>query len=103
MNISKDLLTKIPNLYAQEEVSDPIVYIRFFTRGNMQWFATEFDGEDTFFGVCDLNMGWPELGYFSLSEFEEVNQNMSSPKIIIDESFKPTSLSDVKKIYGIRL
>jgi len=103
MNISKDLLNKMPKLYDQEEVNDPIVYIRFFTRDNMQWFATEFDGEDTFFGICDLNMDWPELGYFSLSEFVEVNENMSLPKIIIDESFKPTSLSEVKKLYDICL
>ena len=38
---------------------------------NWTWYATEFDGEDLFFGfVRGMDN---ELGYFSLSELEEVN------------------------------
>ena len=34
------------------------------------WILTEFDGEDSFFGLADLHMGSPELGYVSKSELE---------------------------------
>jgi len=45
------------------------VVVKFFTPwANWTWYATEFDGEDLFFGLVD---GFEkELGYFSLSELE---------------------------------
>ncbi len=44
---------------------------KFFTPdSNWTWYATEFDGEDTFFGLVS---GFEEeLGYFSLSELQSV-------------------------------
>ena len=47
------------------------VIAKFFTPdSNWTWYATEFDGEDTFFGlVCGHET---ELGYFSLSELRSV-------------------------------
>jgi len=45
--------------------------VKFFNpTGAGTWLVTEFDGEDSFFGLCDLNMGSPELGYISKSELE---------------------------------
>ncbi|MCL6753372.1 DUF2958 domain-containing protein [Nostoc sp. CCCryo 231-06] len=60
----------LPALYAQSECSDAIAYIKFFTPdSNWTWYVTEFDGEDTFFGLV---VGFDEeLGYFSLSELQE--------------------------------
>ena len=45
----------LPPLYAQEKVTDPIVYARFFTSdSNWTWLATEFDPtEGRFFGRVD--------------------------------------------------
>ena len=54
----------LPKLYSQEEKGDEAVaYVKFFTPwSNWTWYATEFDGEDTFFGlVIGLET---ELGYF---------------------------------------
>ena len=69
------LLTKanrkaLPKLYAQDGLGeDAIVHVKFFTpNSSWTWYATEFDGEDTFFGLVD---GFEkEFGYFSLSELK---------------------------------
>ena len=71
--VTKELQAKFPNLYANEEkqANDVKVIAKFFTPWTKwTWYATEFDGEDTFFGfVRGLEN---ELGYFSLSELESV-------------------------------
>jgi hypothetical protein len=36
------------------------------------WLLTSIDDEDLAFGLCDLGMGFPELGYVSLKEIESV-------------------------------
>lgn len=72
--LTKELREKFPKLYANEnkKAEDVKVIAKFFNPlGNGRWFATEFDGEDLFFGYADL--GFPELGYFSLSELESVD------------------------------
>jgi Protein of unknown function (DUF2958) len=52
---------------------DAIAYVKFFNpTGRATWYATEFDGDDLFFGLCDLGFGGPELGYFTLSELLSV-------------------------------
>lgn len=47
------------------------VIVKFFTpTSSWTWYATEFDGEDLFFGLVD---GFAkEFGYFSLRELESV-------------------------------
>ena len=70
--LTKALRNKIPPLYAQDGKGlEAIVYVKFFNPcGSWTWYVTEFDGEDTFFGlVCGFEN---ELGYFSLSELESV-------------------------------
>ncbi len=50
---------------------DAPIFAKFFTpTSNWTWYATEFDGEDMFFGLVD---GFEkEFGYFSLCELESV-------------------------------
>ena len=59
---------QLPPLYAQENLGGKAVaYAKFFTPdSSWTWYATEFDGQDTFFGLVDGHD--KELGYFSLSE-----------------------------------
>lgn len=72
---TKIQLSKIPRLYAQENVKDKKVYMKFFL-GGWTWYAMEFDGKDTFFGfVVSPMMPEGELGYFSLSELKSINVN----------------------------
>ncbi len=70
--LTQAIRRRLPKLYTQEEKgSEAVVIVKFFTPdSNWTWYATEFDGKDTFFGLVD---GFEkELGYFSLSELESV-------------------------------
>jgi hypothetical protein len=63
---------KSPALYNGEERGiDAFEQVKFFTPdSNWTWYASEFDGEDIFFGLIS---GFEvELCYFSLKELEEV-------------------------------
>jgi hypothetical protein len=85
---------KLPELYSQEEKGlDAIAQVKFFTPdSSWSWFATEFDGEDLFFGlVVGLET---ELGYWSLKELEEVRGPMELP-IERDLYFEPQSLREL--------
>lgn len=93
--LTKDILKRLPALYSQEEVKDPIVWCKFFTPdSNWTWYAIEFDGTDTFYGMVD---GFEEeLGYFSLAELQSVKGKLGLP-IERDRYFKPCRLSEVRK------
>jgi hypothetical protein len=73
--MTKAILNKIPKLYAQDgKGDDAIVHVKFFyPAGRRTWYATEFDGNDIFFGyVLGNSPEDDELGYFSLSELQSV-------------------------------
>lgn len=93
--LTKELLNKLPALYSNENEADPMVICKFFTPdSNWTWYAIEFDGKDTFYGLVD---GFEEeLGYFSLSELESVRGALGLP-IERDLYFKPCKLSSVQK------
>lgn len=40
--------------------------------GADKWLISEMDAEGMMFGLCDLGVGHPELGYVSLEELESV-------------------------------
>ena len=75
MLLTAELKRKLPKLYSQENNPDPKVVVKFFDPcGSWTWYATEFDGEDTFFGFV---RGFEEeLGYFSLSELASVKNKL---------------------------
>lgn len=93
--MTAELRKMLPKLYAQEKVKDPIVYAKYFSPySGWTWYATEFDGEDRFFGLVK---GFEtELGYFSLQEMAEVNRN-GLPLVERDIYFTPKKLSEVRK------
>ncbi|VTU31948.1 hypothetical protein H4CHR_02911 [Variovorax sp. PBS-H4] len=44
------------------------------------WLLTEIDEEeDLAFGLCDLGLGYPELGYVSISELRELRGRLGMP------------------------
>ncbi len=60
---------------AAGEDIDPYPVVKLFTPdGAATWLLTELDPEDTdiAFGLCDLGMGFPELGSVRLSEIAAV-------------------------------
>jgi hypothetical protein len=68
-------LERIPKLYETEDtpLEDKLVYLHFFI-GGCDWYITEFDGEDTFFGYAILNQDYQnaEWGYISFRELKEI-------------------------------
>lgn len=58
---------------------EPVVKL-FTPDGNATWLISEIapDG-DTMFGLCDLGMGSPELGYVSLAEITALRGKMGLP------------------------
>jgi hypothetical protein len=70
--LTKDILAKLPPLYSQENVSDPMVWAKFFhPASSWTWYAIEFDpAAGVFYGlVFGLE---EELGYFTLAELESI-------------------------------
>jgi hypothetical protein len=70
--LTKEICASFPEWMSTDGQGDSAkVIAKFFTPdSNWTWYATEYDGEDTFFGlVCGHET---ELGYFSLSELQSV-------------------------------
>ena len=87
---------KLPALYSGEELGlMAIALVKFFTPdSNWSWYASEFDGEDLFFGLVS---GFEvELGYFSLSELQSVKGSLGLP-IERDLYYEPKTLKELMK------
>ena len=99
----KYLMKKIPALYSQENVKDPIVHASYFTLfGSARWLVTEADPEEgTLFGFAEVLPGCGELGYMNMQEMEEAKYNGVIPAIERDLYFEPAPLSEVKKRLGL--
>ena len=96
--LDQECREKLPKLYANEEKGlDAQAQVKFFTPdSNWTWYASEFDGEDIFFGlVSGLEV---ELGYFSLKELEEVRGPLGL-LIERDVDFEPKSLRDLQEMH----
>jgi len=93
--MTKELRKKIPPLYSQEGVKDPIVYAKYFTSdSHWTWYVLEFDGKDTFFGYVEGD--YSEFGYFSLSELEKIRGPLGL-KVERDLYWEPKPLSEAVK------
>lgn len=92
--LTQEIRKKLPPLYSQEDkVGKAVVHLKMFTPdGNWTFFASEFDGKDTFFGLVD---GFEkELGYFSLKELESVRGQLGLP-IERDLYWRPKTLEEI--------
>jgi hypothetical protein len=99
--LTKEILGKLPPLYSQEHVKDPMVWAKFFTPdANYTWYAIEFDGDDLFFGLVIGQE--PEIGYFSLKELQKLRGRYGLP-VERDKWFRPAPLSAVKKAEKLQL
>jgi hypothetical protein len=89
--LTKAIRRRLPPLYATEDNGlEALAMVKFFTPdSSWTWYASEFDGEDVFFGLA---VGIePELGYFRLSELQSVRGRLGLP-VERDRYFEPTSL-----------
>lgn len=89
---------KLPPLYSNEEKGlEAIALVKFFTPdSNWTWYASEFYGEDLFFGLVS---GFEvELGYFSLKELQEVKGPLGL-QIERDVHFEPQTLDKLMEMH----
>lgn len=93
--LPKEIAKRLPSLQKALAMGmDAVAQVKFFTPDSgWTWYATGYDGKDTFygrvFGVED------EMGAFSLSELESVRGPWGLP-IERDFYFKPKPLSQLK-------
>ena len=80
-----------------EREPDPLMIVKFFTPDSVwTWYASEFDGDDLFFGWVDGIEQEP--GYFCLSELQAARGPFGL-HIERDINFVPTCLSAVKRMH----
>jgi hypothetical protein len=93
--LTKKIMGNLPPLYSQEEKGlEAIAQVKFFTPDSgWTWYASEFDGEDLFFGLVVGH--YPELGYFTLSELKSIRGPFGLP-VERDLHFKPKTLGELK-------
>ena len=85
---------RLPALYSGEDLGlMAVAIVKFFSPDSgWTWYASEFDGEDTFFGLVD---GYEtELGYFLLSELQSVKGSLGLP-IERDLYYEPKTLKEL--------
>ncbi len=110
--LTKKLRAKLPPLYSQENITDPMVSVKFFMPdGGWTWYATEGSPVDEngimieegsnkpehdflFFGFVRGVEG--ELGYFSLAELQKVCGLFGLP-VERDLYFTPCKLSQIEQ------
>lgn len=85
---------------------DFLPVVKLFTPdANCTWLLSELDPEDgdTAFGLCDLGLGSPELGYVSLSELASVRGKLGLP-VERDRHFYPdktiSAYAEIARING---
>ena len=99
--LTAELRKRLPALYSQEDVADPLVVVKFFSPySGAYWLITEFDGKDRMFGWAELMPGMGELGYVSLKEIEGAVGGTGLlrglPLVERDLYFDPVPLSEAK-------
>ena len=101
--LTKEIFRRLPPLHSSDRENDPIVQVIFFAPWSGQtWYATEFDGVDTFFGLV-VKRPEMEWGYFRLKELESLKRPgfRGVPAIERDIWFDPAPISKLK-IRGLR-
>ena len=109
---SKDILGKLPRYGANNEMPPEAVVIHghFFASPAYDWYVSEFDGKDTFFGFVNLNCPMnAEWGSFTLSELRELRlpirininntEELSSTSALHvewDEYWRPKQFSEIE-------
>ena len=92
--LTTEIKKQLPKLNETDgQGAEAIAQVKFFTPWtSWTWYATEFDGEDVFYGyVQGLE---DEFGYFTLSELESV-EGPFGLKIERDIMFEPTKLKEI--------
>ncbi len=98
--LTKEIRDAFKKIVSQEEKppEEQVCVVKFFDpTGSWTWYATEFDGKDTFFGLVDgFELEW---GTFSLSELESIKGRFGLG-IERDRYIGMPKLKDVPRLQG---
>lgn len=99
---SKKRLEKIPRLYETEHtpLQDKLIYLHFFI-ADCDWFISEYDGDDLFWGFAILNndLEMAEWGYISFRELKSIKiDGCIEIDCELEEYWKIRKASEVDKI-----
>lgn len=98
---SKTRLSKIPKLYETDEIPllEKTIHLHFFL-GSSDWYITEFDGDDTFFGYVILNgdTQCSEWGYISFQELKDVKPGFMEIDCELAKYWKPKMIKNIKHL-----
>ena len=99
---TKERLAKIPKLYQTENIplKDKLIYLHFFISG-CDWYISEFDGEDLFWGFAVLNNDFhnAEWGYISFSELKAIRiQGWLEIDCELEEFWQVRKASEIDKV-----
>ena len=100
----EDRVRLLVNAIADERDHPPVIKL-FTPDGAATWLISECDPDDPdrLFGLCDLGLGFPELGYVSLEEIAAIRGPLGLP-VERDEHFvaeKPLSVyADEARVSG---
>lgn len=74
-------LADLPALYSTDGETGDLPAVKLFTPdAGATWILWEFDEEDGMaFGLCDLGLGFPEMGSVSIDEIAAVRGNLGLP------------------------
>jgi hypothetical protein len=77
-----------------ESTVTPVIKL-FTPDANATWFLSEYDPElRTFFGLCDLGLGFADLGYVSRDELEALRGRLGLP-VERDLHWTPKTFSEL--------
>ena len=99
--MSEEISAKLSPLYSGEELGlEAVAQVKYFAPdSSWTWYATEFDGEDTYFGlVAGIVV---ELGYFSLQDLRDIRGPLGMP-IERDLYYQPTTLEELLRKHKAR-
>jgi hypothetical protein len=98
---SKKRLQQIPQLYETEniELKNKLIYLHFFI-GGCDWYITEYDGDDLFWGYAILNGDDQnaEWGYISFSELKRLKIQFVEIDCELEEHWRIKPASQIDKI-----
>ena len=95
-------LDRIPRLYETEHIpaEEKLIYFHFFI-GGCDWYITEYDGDDLFFGFAILNGDYEmaEWGYVSFAELKSICiEGCLEVDCVREEYWQIQKASEIEKI-----
>lgn len=96
--LDDEIRAQLPPLYSNEDKGlNALALVKFFMPdAGWTWYASDFDGEDTFYGIVIGAVAEP--GYFQLSELEEI-RGPHGLAVRRDKKFQRRTLREIKNYF----